>query len=460
MELMSKVCCIGLDCHKNFSSVTARDAQSQVVFRRRLDHRDRGLLRQALSSWPARTPVILEGTFGWGWMSDEVRDANLDPHLCNGRKVAGWREARGLAKSNKRDADLISELWFQQPRWWEVWCAGPEVRDMRELLRYRMGLVGMQTMLKNQIHATLHRHGLCHDFSDLFGVAGRAWLSALIAQPSDLQAPGDLLRDNARETLRGHLGMLDQIRKRIAAATVQFRRQLKVHPAAKRLMTLPGVSTVLGYTIAAEIGQIERFASARHLSRYSLLAPMSDDSGEPAAGAPVNRHVGKQGRLTLKWAWIAAARNAVRRQGPLKDLFDRYTDNGKHDRNRGYIAVAHRMCLIGYVLWKKDVDYQPMPPPRPGSPAWRQLQARSEPKTPPWPATSSSESKTPDPAPGRIFCGEKAKLKERASRSKDQRSKPDELSRPGTGQPHTAMAAETPLRQGNPCQSVLRQTSG
>ena len=106
--------------------------QSQVVFRRRLDHRDRGLLRQALSSWPARTPVILEGTFGWGWMSDELRDANLDPHLCSGRKVAGWREARGLAKSNKRDADLISELWFQQPRWWEVWCAGPQVRDMRE----------------------------------------------------------------------------------------------------------------------------------------------------------------------------------------------------------------------------------------------------------------------------------------------------------------------------------------
>ena len=120
------------------------------------------------------------------------------------------------------------------------------------------------------------------------GVAGRAWLSALIQEPGDPEPgehnPGDLLRENARETLRGHLGMLDQIRQRIAAATVQFRRQLKVHPAARRLMTLPGVSTVLGYTIAAEIGQIERFASARHLSRYSLLAPMSDDSGEPAAG--------------------------------------------------------------------------------------------------------------------------------------------------------------------------------
>jgi hypothetical protein len=205
-----------------------------------------------------------------------------------------------------------------------------------------------------------------------------------------------------------------------------------------------------------------------------------------AVGAPVNRHVGKQGRLTLKWAWIAAARNAVRRQGPLKDLFDRYTDSGKHDRNRGYIAVAHRMCLIGYVLWKKDMDYQPTPPPRPGSPAWRELQARqqessrsprsSSPRSSSprssrpqnrrvaalETATSSVESKaplrkTPDPVPGNIFCGEKAKLKERASSTQGKRS--NELSRPGTGQPHAAMAAETTLCQGNPCQSVLRQTS-
>ena len=31
-------------------------------------------------------------------MSDELRDANLDPRLCSGRKVAGWREARGTAQ--------------------------------------------------------------------------------------------------------------------------------------------------------------------------------------------------------------------------------------------------------------------------------------------------------------------------------------------------------------------------
>ncbi|MGA2584992.1 MAG: hypothetical protein ABSG31_17095 [Tepidisphaeraceae bacterium] len=41
--------------------------------------------------------------------------------------------------------------------WWEVWLAPQEVRDQRELLRYRMALVRAQTQTKNRIHAILHR---------------------------------------------------------------------------------------------------------------------------------------------------------------------------------------------------------------------------------------------------------------------------------------------------------------
>ena len=62
--------------------------------------------------------------------------AGLDPHLASSRKVAAWRQARGMAKSNRTDADLLSELWDQQPRRWEVWLAPPEVRDRREWLAH------------------------------------------------------------------------------------------------------------------------------------------------------------------------------------------------------------------------------------------------------------------------------------------------------------------------------------
>src|SRR6266487_4656359 len=176
----AKVTQIGLDVHRKFSIAAARDASHKIVWRERLEHVDRNGLSRRLSHWPAGTPVILEGTFGWGWMSDELAASGLDPHLASSRKVAAWRDARGLAKSNKIDADLLSELWDQKPerrgealkRWWEVWLAPQEVRDQRELLRHRMSLVKVQTETKNRIHALLHRHGIVSEFADLFDVAG------------------------------------------------------------------------------------------------------------------------------------------------------------------------------------------------------------------------------------------------------------------------------------------------
>jgi transposase len=351
---------IGLDVHRNFSIASLRDEAGKVVARERLEHADRNGLREKISAWPTGTPVILEGTFGWGWMSDELSARQMDPHLASSRKIAAWRQGRGLAKSNKIDADLLGELWDQKPRWWEVWLAPQEVRDQRELLRHRMSLVRMQTGMKNRIHALLHRHGIIMELSDLFGVAGRRFLSLLV---NDEQA----LRETSRRTLKDQLITLDALRRLIARATRQFRTAIRRSEPGRRLMTLPGISTVLAYTIVAEIGRIERFANPRGLLRYSLLAPEADDSGEEHAGKPMGRRIGHAGRTTLQWAWIEAAHGAVRKDANFRVVFNRRTNNGQEDRGRGYITVANRMCRIGYAMWKKQMDYQEVPPQRPGS---------------------------------------------------------------------------------------------
>ncbi len=79
----------------------------------------------------------------------------------------------------------------------------------------------------------------------------------------------------------------------------------------------------------------------------------------------MGRHVGFVGRRTLKWAFIEAAHGAVRRGGRFRAIFDHRTNGGKRDRNRGYIAVAHALCRVAYVLWKKEMDYTENPPSRP-----------------------------------------------------------------------------------------------
>ncbi len=353
---------VGLDVHRRFSTVTARNAEGKIAWRQRLEHEDRDGLRKRLEDWPRGIPVILESSFGWEWICEELEQVGLEACLASSSKVAAWRNARGMAKSNRTDADLLSELGSQTDWWWQVWLPPREVRDRREWLRYRMSLVRLQTGLKNRVHAILHRHGILHDFADLFGVQGRRMLTRLA---NDAKNPR--LRASGRATLKGYLQLLDQLRRQIAVVTRTIYRQLRATPQAKRLQGLPGVGPVLAHTILAEVGDFGRFRSAKKLASYSLLAPRAFDSGEETGEAPKGRHVGHMGRRTLKWAWIEAAHGAVRRGGRFREVFDRYTDGGKRNRNRGYILVGHELCRTAYAISKKDTEYHDDPPERPGS---------------------------------------------------------------------------------------------
>jgi transposase len=358
--MKTNVAQVGLDVHKSFSRLTERDALGKVVGRGRLDHRDRTRLRRRIGQWAVGTPVVLESTFGWGWLSDELLEAELDPHLANSCKVAAWRKARGIAKTDRTDADLLSELPLQSEPWWEVWLAPPAVRDQREWMRYRMTLVQMQTGLKNRIHAVLHRHGIVQAYSDLFGTAGRSFLR-------DLTASDDItLSMSGRMTLSGYLELLEQVRRMIAQVTRELRKQLNRAPEGERLRSLPGISWILGYVVFAEIGKIERFTNAKHLCSYSLLVPRAHETGDPGDEPPKGRHVGHVGRRTLKWAFIEGAHGAVRKSARFRAIFDKRTGGGKRDKNRGYIAVAHELCRMAYVIWTKQEMYSETVVARPG----------------------------------------------------------------------------------------------
>lgn len=366
MGMQDSVSHIGCDCHRKFSMLTARDKENTILWRQRLDHKNREALGQSLRTLPPGTPVVLESSFGWGWMSDELTAAALTPRLAHTRKIAGWRAVRGLAKSNRLDSDLLSELPLQTPPWWEVWLPPPEVRQQREWMRHRMSLVKLQTAMKNRIHAVLHRHGVLHDFADLFGAQGRRFLNLLASK----QPPAGtiVLPASARAVIKDTLQLLDHVRRQIARITRELRCQVRRSPAGERLRTIPGIGWVLAYTILAEIGDIRRFRDAKRLASYSLLAPMARDSGEEDPDAiPVGRHVGFIGRRTLKWAFIEASHTSVRCGGRFRDLYDRRTACGKKDRNRGLIVVAHELCRLVYVLWSKGVEYTKTPPARPGA---------------------------------------------------------------------------------------------
>jgi len=355
----------GMDVHRKFSNVTLRDAQGEVVARERLDHLDRRKLREHLAQWPKGTLLVMEASFGWPWLSDEVEAAGHEPRLSNCYKVEHMRKARALPKTNKRDADLVSMLPQESKPWWVVWRAPPEVRDLREWMRHRVGLVGMQTEVKNRVHALFHRHGIFYEeATDLFGGEGRRFLFALADKGRHEHGT---LPEGSLEALRSDLRILMMLRAELATILWRLHGRLKRDLLVRRLMTVPGVGLILAHVLASEMGDIGRFKNHRKLAAYVCLAPQCDDTGEPdPTRDPLGRHLGDRGNRTLKWAFIMAAHGAVKKGGKWRALYDRHTAGGKKNRGRGFIKVARGLVKVVFAMWSKGTEYTQTPPPRPG----------------------------------------------------------------------------------------------
>jgi transposase len=211
----------------------------------------------------------------------------------------------------------------------------------------------------------LDRHGIYTEESDLFGGRGRRFLALLSATGRTAEG---VLSPGAWGALGGLVEHLESVRDWLAAIARGLREHLPWDPMTRRLDTAPGIGLILAHVIAAEVGSFKRFQREEKLARYCCLAPMARDSGEPDPTAvPKARHLGRQGNLTLKWALIEAAHGAVRHGGRWRAMWDRVTNHGRRDRNRGYLKVARALVTVLFAMMRDGTDYTETPPARPGS---------------------------------------------------------------------------------------------
>ena len=75
------------------------------------------------------------------------------------------------------------------------------------------------------------------------------------------------------------LQLIDDLELQIARLTVELRRQGADHRYIPLLVTAPGFGSINAYTVASEIGDIERFASPAKLRGYTGLCPRVYQSG-------------------------------------------------------------------------------------------------------------------------------------------------------------------------------------
>ena len=99
------------------------------------------------------------------------------------------------------------------------------------------------------------------------------------------------------------------------------------------------------------------------LSPIFLAYRLKRISHHEAKQASINHYFGDW----EKKAFIEAAHGAVRSGGPWRALFDRHTDGGRKDRQRGYIVVARALVDVVYAVWRDQREYQTFRPTQPAS---------------------------------------------------------------------------------------------
>ena len=235
--------------------------------------------------------AVVESMTGGRFVHDQLELAGWDVELADAAKAKAL--APLTAKTDKIDARVLAEL-ARRDLVPAIWLPDPSVRAERERARFRLHLVKHRTALKNRIHATLMTFGHQVPVSDLFG---RRRPPA--ARRLELPEPWTT-------TLSRSLELVDDLDRQIAAVRGRAAgdgRRPPLRPAARHG---PGHRLILGYTIAAEIGDIGRFASPKRLAGYTGLCPQVYQSGHTDRRGSL----AKNGPKYLRWALIEAATHA------------------------------------------------------------------------------------------------------------------------------------------------------
>src|SRR6266576_4779750 len=171
---------VGMDLHRRRSVLVRMTEDGRRLGTARITNSPAGLRREIAKA--GKSPrVVLEGTYGWYWAADTLAAAGAEVHLAHplGVKAYGYQRV----KTDARDAANLADL-LRMGRLPEAWITPPEIRDLRELTRYRQKLVGLRSSCKDQVHAVLAKLGIAVTCSDLFGAWGSAWMDGLrLPQP-------------------------------------------------------------------------------------------------------------------------------------------------------------------------------------------------------------------------------------------------------------------------------------
>jgi transposase len=316
---------IGIDLHRRRSQVAVIDEHGELTLSRRIVN-DRETFLELLGD-PGSAHVVLEATYRWEWLAELLEEADYDVHLAHPLRTRAIAAAR--VKTDAIDARTLAHL-LRAGFLPEAYIAPRELRDLRELLRHRATLTRMRSAVKNRVHAILAKHGIANERADLFGKGGREFLTTL------------QLRDAPRRRLDSLIALICDFDREIETTTAEIEQRAKADDRVDVLTQIRGVGRYTAMLIIAEIGDINRFPTARHLCSWAGLTPsVRSSDGKARLG-----HITRQGSPALRWALVEAAQKITTGSGPLREKFERIAK--RRGRKIAKVAIAREILTLAY----------------------------------------------------------------------------------------------------------------
>ena len=180
------------------------------------------------------------------------------------------RKAGDRVKTDRRDSQMLARL-HRAGELTSVWVPSAEQEALRDLVRGRADFVLLQTQARQRLNAFLLRHGKRFDGKCKWTQAHFRWLETIKCGFPSQQI-----------VLQEYIDTVLHMQKRIKALDKQIElagNESTLWPLIKNYMALRGISRLTATALAAELGDITRFANAPQLMAYLGLVPSEHSSG-------------------------------------------------------------------------------------------------------------------------------------------------------------------------------------
>ena len=253
-------------------------------------------------------------------------------------------------------------------------------RELRELVRYRRGLVEQRAHVVQRVQKVLEGANikLGDVTSDVMGVSGRAMLEALANGEQDPDAMAELAKtalrnkrpqleraltgsfgNHQRVMLNSQLRLLKTMEEEIAHLDREVEERMRPFQAAlDRLDEIPGIGRRSAEQILAETGvDMSGFPSSAHFASWARICPGNNES----AGKRRHASIGEGNRwlrsALLEAAWVVSHQ---KKETFFTARYHRIA--ARRGKKRVAIAIAHSLLVAIYHLLRDGTVFQDLGP--------------------------------------------------------------------------------------------------